>query len=247
MDSWDAYASANDIEVRPQDLMRYYLAFGLAAHVHRLGCAVFLVLDADLALEATPMIRTMFECAVTAQWVYQVPGAAEAFLNKQEWERTRVLANLPGLGVATLSEASIAAAKKATDEFERFETNAAASFKAICDDLEPGGTSAYVNYQLMCGTSHPSTQLVDTYFVETSTYPGLGRRATPVKSSRDGWAGIATGSLVWAGQAVAYGDLLGRRQVDLDQVSSWLGIEAKLQPSDIAMRRAAPPSAGFMS
>lgn len=235
--SWDGLVQRG-VNTAPDKLRRFLVTFGLSAHVYRLAPGALMVLDADLAVEAVPIVRVMYECAITAQWCYLVDGAAEAFFNRQAGERSRFLDNLPHLGIPTVMPDEVARAKASIDASAKFDTDATATFKAICMDLEPGGLSAYTHYQLMCSVTHASDRLLDFYLADTDQPPGVGLRQPPERMSREGWLALVIGSMLWAGQAVEYADQDHVRALDLQRVASAIGLDPRLRASDRAVGRA---------
>ncbi|WP_430336264.1 hypothetical protein [Rhodococcus sp. ACT016] len=132
---------------------RLHSVSGLAAHAYRTGeVAAQLICDGQW-LEAAPLVRLSFECAITAQWSALVPDGVQALLN-EDYRSRRLMADTlrqsrswaaSGLEVPTPGD----------EDHESFSNAQARSFKQMCDDLEPGGVEAYSCYRTMCWFSHP--------------------------------------------------------------------------------------------
>lgn len=236
--SWSIYVDAQELTAKDMPVERFFTAFGLSSHAHRLARAAFMLLDDGLVLESIPPIRTMFECALTAQWVAQVDGAVEAFFNAQDRSRRNVLEELKLISWAAGLEPDIDQARQAMDEIEKRETNAWPSFKAICEDLTPGGAEAYLSYRVMSQTSHASAMLMDHYFELATDGPvSVRRRFIVAQPDRDAWSSMALCTLVWAGQAVEYA-IPGRpRRSQIQAAARTLGIPHVLRPSHTAWKR----------
>ena len=71
---------------------RLHTVSGLAAHAYRTGELAARLLREGLWLEASPIVRTSYECAVTAQWAAQVPDGVQALLN-EDYRSRRNMAN----------------------------------------------------------------------------------------------------------------------------------------------------------
>lgn len=70
------------IDVRRSELaqpQRLYGVHPLAAHVHELAPTAFDLFRDDKPLAAIPLVRVMYECAMTAQWIQLRSDAANAF------------------------------------------------------------------------------------------------------------------------------------------------------------------------
>ncbi len=152
------------MEIKSAGAERFFVAYGLSAHTHRIAVAAYELIGQDKALEAVPIVRSMFEAALTAHWVAQIDGAAEAFFNEQTRQRRNLFEGIPALGIASITPAEIETAKAALDEMEKLESNASTSFEAICADLAPGGDSAYTQYRMMCQLTHASAFLGGRYW-----------------------------------------------------------------------------------
>jgi hypothetical protein len=233
LESWDAYTGQQDIEatVTDRSLPQLLVTFGLAAHAHRLARPALNLLNAGLVIESAPIVRSMYECALTAQWIAQVEGAEAAFYNQQTRMRKTMLMSIAGLNLRQVDPEQIASSLLEIESAEALETKAAHSFEAICNSLTPGGAQAYTQYRLMCSYSHPSALLVDHYFQEIEGFPRVGRRDEPEQPQPMSWAVFVLGSLVWAGQAVEYSDPNRTRENDLESVASRIGIARVLSPT----------------
>jgi hypothetical protein len=208
----------------------------LAAHVHRLYVPAERLLNDGWALEAMPLIRTAYECALTAQWVAQTDDGANAFINENTRHR-RALERTAKEGVPASVRGD---GKIPGGDLEPLETTAggpARNFEQLCGDLVPGGASAYFPYRVLSMYSHATEALVDDY-VEPNEEGELGAmRLDPKPTGSAAWRGLLVCSLVWAGRAVDYFDQDHRRRSQLRAAARELGIESALQLSLAAGRR----------
>jgi Family of unknown function (DUF5677) len=241
LDSWDALMAQDDLEseLRGRTLAQIAVTLGLVRHTHLLGHAALSLLDADNGLAAAPLVRSMYECALTAQWVAQVDGAQEAFFAKQTKQRRNLLESMKSLSLPSVQPGELDEAMSALDEDKAQKVRLSATFAAICDALQPGGKQAYAHYRMMSQLSHPSDILLDHYLGVAETAAGIGRKVPPEQVSRTAWAVLALASLVWAGQAVEYSNQRRPRRALIRRVATRLQIEPVLRSSGPAGSREA--------
>jgi hypothetical protein len=202
--SWDALIHSQDfvaaLRKRGTSQTRPFVdvatTFGLCAHVHRLVRPALAMIGDGLVLESIPLVRTMFESALTAHWIIQVPGAGAAFYNEQSRQQKNVLTDISTLKMRSVDPAALAEQLAELEASNALPTDRSSKFQEICLDLTPGGNEAYAHYRIMCGFTHPSGLLVDQYFAAIDEAPFLARRPEPTQPSAAGWAAFATGSLV---------------------------------------------------
>lgn len=219
------------LTTRRQKRTKVSIAYGLAAHAHRLARVARDLLEAGLTLEAIPLVRTAFECALTAHWVVQMKEGDAALANEEVRSRRAF--------VRTLERASASVAPFAGQVADYPEvaqqTNASArNFQQVCDDLEPGGADAYAHYRLLSQMSHASVFVVDFYLQPHDGPAGLSLLVEPDQPAPVAYLGFLAASLVWAGRAVDYLDSSHTRRAALRQAARELNITPDLKPSDIA-------------
>jgi hypothetical protein len=87
--NWRAAAQRPEMHVvkgRRQE--QFAIVNGLAAHAHRSAAVAFDLVERDLIFEAMPIVRCVYEFALTAHWAAQTPDGAEALLNETFRQRT---------------------------------------------------------------------------------------------------------------------------------------------------------------
>jgi hypothetical protein len=236
LDSWDAYRKSGVRARRGANVGNFYVAYVFAAHTHRLGRATELLMESGFGSECLPLVRAMYEFALTSQWVMQVDLATASFLTQSLYEKRKTIAGFPELKMPHLTPESVQAALDEIDD-EELKPPIAAHFKAICLDLEPEGVAANVNYRLMSAYCHTSEFLIGRYldFSDESQYPDLTDE--PDIPNLSAWANLALTSLMWAGQAVEYVDNTHRRRSQLQAAERLLGTRRILRPSVAARSR----------
>jgi hypothetical protein len=226
---------------------RHQLAaiFALTAHVHRLFPVASRLLDEGCVLEAIPLIRTAYECALTAHWLAQVDDGAEAFMNRDV--RSRAAAERTAQ--KAVSEVLRNGGPIAGADLDKLETSAmgpAESFEQLCDDLTPGGADAYFHYRAMSMYQHPSVLLVDQYLSLSDDGTDFAAFHREPRAQESGaWRGLLTSSLIWSGRALDFFDGAHTRRSVLRRVAKELGtpdvlrLSAKAQGRQQNARRAA--------
>lgn len=230
LDSWDAYRKSEVRAKHGTNIANFHVAYVFAAHTYRLGHATELLMDRGFGSECLPLVRAMYELAVTSQWVMQVDQAAVSSVTQSLYEKRKTIAAIPGLKMSHVTPDSVQAALNEIDE-EKLTPPIAAHFKEICLDLEPEGIDANANYRLMSAYCHPSEFLLGLY-LNFPDEPGLPEVADePDLPPLRAWANFALASLMWAGQAVEYADHQHERRSQLQAAETLLGTSRILKPS----------------
>jgi hypothetical protein len=195
----------------------------------------------DLTLESIPLVRLMYESALTSVWLAQNEEGARAFMNKEIASR-KALAR-------TLSKAQTPWLRRGADQFPgiqdpRFDSGSdaqAKNFEQLCGDLTPGGHDAYTIYRLLSRLSHASPQVLDRYtFVGSDgEFKGLRTDADRTRESRELITYFAVTSLVWAGTAVDYIDSTRARRSETREAARKLGTPRDLHLTHEARQRIA--------
>lgn len=237
--SWNAQGDSFTAGRPGRGWKRHQLAsvFALTAHVHSVFVPAARLLDEGCVVEAIPLIRTAYECALTAHWIAQVDDGAEAFLNKDIKSRQRA----ERTAQAAVSEALRNGGPIAGADLDELETSAggpAGDFKQLCDDLTPGGADAYFHYRAMSMYTHPAALLVDQYL--TLSDDGIDFAAfhiQPKEKESGAWRGLLTASLIWSGRAVDYFDGSHQRRSELISAAKTLSVAETLQLTEKARTR----------
>lgn len=235
--SWDDYANQATITTKGKSTPQVIISLGLALHVHRLARPAFDMLRQGLALEAVPTLRAMFEAAVTAHWVVQVPDAANGFALKDRGRRRALLDAMHDMGLDFFGKDEHHEAIAELDAITIRDGGASARFEDICKDLNPPQMFLYSQYRLLSQMTHPSDLLMDSYFHEIDRPPGLARLTPPKQPPRNGLAAFGLASLIWAGHAVEYSNPTRERRRALREAATTLAISPTLTATSSAMAR----------
>lgn len=246
MDSWEAHPDSSwemGQRGQPPAEGRFLSIFGLAAHVHRLGRVVVSLRGEGVLFEAIPLVRLMLESSLTAMWLAQNSDGGGALANEEVRQhrnavKTMAKSNSPAM------RASAAASDLPRLDAERIETSSdqqARAFEALCNDLEPGGPDAYLNYRLMSRYSHAGIHLIEQYMTPNDTGDDVkGISVCPRPLLDEGlWLWYIVSSLIWAGTAMDYIDPDRTRRSQLREAANAVGIERDLHLAPAAQQRIA--------
>jgi hypothetical protein len=218
---------------------RLHSVSGLAAHAYRTGEVADRLVRDGLWLEASPVIRTSYECAVTAQWAAQTPDGVQALLNEDYRSRRNMVHAL------RQSEAWAAAGLEVPEpddeSHESFSNAQARNFKQMCDDLAPGGVEAYSYYKTLCWFSHATNYVIDRYtdLVESDKTYELRLRRTPRASEELAHTVeyFCAVSLVWAASALDFLDAEHLHASQIEALAARVGVTPSLRLTDRARAR----------
>lgn len=237
VDSWDAAPMPFRFSGAGQPA-QFASLYGLAAHAHRVADATLLLIGQDLTLEALPLVRSTYECALTATWLLRVEDATVGFVREGGRQRTRLLKEAQ----IELPKNDFAHAEQIASEFDHHPGTAEQSARVIkerCDDLTPGGSSAYLHYRAMSALSHAGPFIADYYLDLADGQPLPTLRRTPKHENPDTWLFLTAAALVWAGRAVSVCNADHQRRSELRQAARTLAVPLDLLASDRVVVRQA--------
>ncbi|MBY6687520.1 hypothetical protein HQ305_20005 [Rhodococcus sp. BP-149] len=237
---WQDFLAGSGREfISPRDTNRLLtapLVMALASHVTELGIAVAaLVRGGSSGLTVMPLVRAMYESAITGQWIAQLPDAAMAFINEDARSREALAKDLPHARGRTFRESVDVIRRQIVPKLTTSSEAQARAFKQRCLDLEVGGVDAYIYYRVASSLTHPSVLVADRYLESVDGILRIGARANDIG---DAWIFLASASVVWAQMAANYCDPHRTRRSILRAIGRELGIEPELKPSAAAWSRA---------
>jgi len=212
--------------------------FGLAAHARRMADAALLLFDRGLTLEALPLVRSTYECALTATWLLRVEDATVGFVREGGRQRAQLLIGAR----VVLPEDDYTRAEQIAAEFDHQPGTAEQSARVTkerCDDLTPGGTSAYLHYRAMSALSHAGPFVADYYLDLTDGQPLPTLRRTPKYENPHPWLFMTAAALIWAGRSVSVCNADHQRRSELQRAARTLGVPLDLFASDRVVVRQA--------
>lgn len=198
-------SDVNPLEIRSDRLVNMGhgpAVYALSQHCLRLGIVALDLHERDLQLEAMPTVRTLYEIAITTQWLAQSREAINAWFNEDVRMRRALSKTLAESASAVFREG---ADKVAHIDAAKLDTIAKAQgqyFEQRCRALRPGGAHAYALYRAMSWYCHPTAGLTDHYAHEADSPVGLVLLREPDQIGHNSWLYVAVASLVWSGRAV---------------------------------------------
>lgn len=236
LESWDEYRRSGVRAREGTNVGNFVIAYAFAANTYRAGKAVQLLMANGAGSECLPLVRAMYEFAITAQWVMQVDGAGVAFVTKSLYEKRKTIVTVPALNMPNVTSESVKQALEEIDD-DDLRTPIEAHFKAVCLDLDPEGEAANANYRVMSAYCHPSEFLIGRYFDFSDESRLPEKLDEPDLPPLSAWANLTLTSLMWAGQAIEFADPQHERRSQLQAAETLLGTARILRPSARAFLR----------
>lgn len=212
---WSKFTEGPAITVRRRKGSVTYLQFGilwgLVANVYNTAQLVRAHYDSP-NVSIMPLIRSVFEGAITSAWIVQVDDATAAFKGehfRQEKNLRETLLDSKDSWWRGLGEKM--GGLEAQDEEVSDSIQQAKYIKDRCLDFQTGN-ELYAVYRMMCSLSHATISVCDNY---VPPIPGANDGVPPEKRVRiltdpvelraaDSWLFIATCSLIWSARALNY-------------------------------------------
>lgn len=212
---------------------------GLAAHAHRMGRAMAVMVDQGFAAETGPTVRAIFEHGLTAQWMVQYGGdSLHAVLNKEVRQRAAaadLIERLPDVRAMEGAEEILRGLRVDLGVPETSADGSAKHFDQLCRDLD--GESIYLAYRVLCGYTHAGPTTAGIY---RESYDPPGVQLEPRTFEHDTtWLFHTCTGLVWAARAADMLDRAHPRREPLRRAARTLGISPEIQLSWKATRRRA--------
>lgn len=249
VEAWDEWGAPTTLSqpkarrgksVTSRDLARMECVIGLARHVRETAPAIRLLTESQQANASIPLVRMVYECALTSVWLVQSEGdeGIKAFVD----EHVRQRANLQSSLVRAVSETFREGAEDISDADRSLllgSTDSTRRFDVICDDLEPGGPDAYVYYRVLSSLSHASVSITDLYFAlpeKGSAVPPP--RVVPSQPFDEAFLlFLVNASMVWSGRAATYVSRNTSHRSVLRRVAHQLGITSEIALSESYRKR----------
>jgi hypothetical protein len=210
----------------------------LTAHTHRLAGAVGALIDAGFDVETAPMVRSVLEHGVAAQWIVQYGNEAMFGMVDEETRQRLNIANWVEevqevMALAGVGEIIRGLREEISSEQTAAHINAR-RLDQLCDDLH-GGKSIYLTYRVLSSYIHPGPTISGMY-VASEQPPAV--QLEPRRDADPGaWLYPTCAGLVWAARAV---DILNPghpRRKQLRAAAGTLGIPEVLTISDAGWLR----------
>lgn len=214
---------------------------GFAAHAHRLGRAVEMLIDHGFGVETVPTVRSVLEYGLTAHWVAQYGNdALFAIMNEESRQRlaaAEMIEKLPDVMSLAGAEGIVRGLR---EDIRNEKTTADANtrnLQQLCRDLVEGD-SIYLAYRVLSGYVHPGPTIAGMY--RASNVPPVVQ-LEPRTGGDDAttWLYHTCSGLVWAERAADMLDRAHPRREQLRAAAKTLGIPVEIHLSDTAVMRRA--------
>lgn len=195
----------------------------LAAHSLRLGEAVLDLEEKGMRFEAVPLIRSLFECAITVSWLADSREGVDAWRSDGLRKRKLLAKEMADSANKIFREGAANLPHLDEPEVETIAADQGRRFRDRCLALR-GGAEAYVYYRFMSAYSHPSIDLADQYLQLDPEVPAgvvLRTRPEPIAPS---YLFIAVASMIWATRALDVMRQIPRHRDYLRGVARELGV-----------------------
>jgi len=223
---------------RPYTEARVKAVTALAAHTHRLGSAVALMIDHGFALETAPTVRSVLEHGLTTQWIMQYgDDAMYGFVNEAQRQRKAAGATLSKLVEAMKLDEARAVADALGQETlgpKSAADDAARSMQKLSDDFT-GGQAYYFMYRTLSQFIHPGPMIAEAY-IDSHDLPQIRLTPHPIRRPMN-WLYVTCTGVLWAARAA---DILNKehphREI-LRRHARRLGVPLELKLSEVAWLR----------
>jgi hypothetical protein len=178
------------------------MVYGVSMHTLRLGSAALDLDESGKVLEAMPLVRAVFEHALTAQWLAHSAEAQAAFVNEGIRHRKNIAATMLKVPSEVFTEGVESVAHK-DDEYHETSIRRAFPFEDLCNGLRPGGPQAYLLYRILSSLVHSGPDLSDRYLILAEDHAsGVRFRDEPEQPEDTLWLHLLIASMMWGAKAL---------------------------------------------
>ena len=203
--------------------------WALVAHAHHLATPALDLLEAGLDLAGAPLVRGIYEAAITAQWVINIPSAVEGINHEHLRQLSNLMKKVDGAGwFGGTPVTGLTGPEKAMLNARPAVTSR--NFEQICNDLLPGGDQAYLLYKALSSQTHVGAHVLNRYLSVAPSGDRLAVHIHPQPEEGASWIYLLATSLVWAGGALDWIDTTQSRKRQLDAAGKTLQIARNLAP-----------------
>lgn len=223
------------------DIARLAAVHGLVRHVHENAAAVTLLIDHNHINAAIPLVRQMYECALTAVWLIQSEDdhGVMALLAEHVRNRKTLQAEARKATSQTFRDGADEIADTGNESYLG-SFDSLRNFQSLCLDLAPGGTDAYIYYRVLSTYSHASLGVTDLYYSTPSPDQPFEPRALPAARlplDASALAFFAATSMVWGARAFTYTSRSREHRSILRAAARQLEVNAEIDLSDYYRKR----------
>ncbi|RBY88564.1 DUF5677 domain-containing protein [Blastococcus sp. TF02A-26] len=191
------------LRLRPGKDARFgWTVWGLVSHVYAQAARIRPLLNQGEGIELAPVARSMFECALRAQWlVSRGPKALPGFLQAGARQRYNLGNSMLQAGWVGMTPEILERLQEQTPSAGDLAAQAK-SFERMLDDFVAGKV-LYTIYRLFSGMSHASIAIVDAYVHEDEASGAISLRSrADVQGAEATWSWTVVLSMLWAWAAL---------------------------------------------
>lgn len=241
LEDWPEFSDVEDFRpprdrrgkhLEGRDVSLIASTIGLVNHAFDTAEASVLLLDNGHENASLPLVRAVYETAITAAWLVQAKEheGITAFLH--EYARGRRALQKDALLAASqvFREGAVDLPNVDPSPYED-KIDSMQWFKQVCEDLHPAGIDAYILYRILSGYSHPSATIVDFYIHQRADGSPMKRPSGAPTFDSDLLYFLLSASLV-AGRAFSYLSDSKPHRSALRSAARRLGITAEIKLSE---------------
>jgi hypothetical protein len=166
---FDLFLQRGNYVLNPQvrNQAKVMLVCGLNSHAHYLiGQCLRLLAESPIAV--VPIVRTVFECGVMAQWLRWIPGSELSLTEERRRVMKAQTRDLSRSQTPRYREAAAEAAQHGVftnwPDLADVPPGSDAKFEAICRAFD-AQADLYSNYRFLCGYTHAGIDLATVWIV----------------------------------------------------------------------------------
>jgi hypothetical protein len=165
-DDFDQFQQREGYKLNPKvrDPAQVALLYGLNAHAHYMARRCLPILG-ESTIAAIPIVRSVFECGVMAQWLRLVPGSENTLMDDFQRQMGWIIDDFEAATEPDWRERATELRERLTeipDLSEEPRGAYSARITKICD-LFVGGTDLYVSYRFLSAHTHAGAQVASAW------------------------------------------------------------------------------------
>ncbi|GEO97307.1 DUF5677 domain-containing protein [Kocuria turfanensis] len=230
---WDRWQARNP-RVEAEDIRQYLYVAGFAVQGFEQARAYLSAVRRVPETALVPLVRAVFEQAVTAQWVALVPDGWKALTQHSGEERSKTAKEFISMGEepwTQWAEQIRAQLQHDPANLANDHTHWGANFKDRCRELTPS-KDFYAHYRLMSEETHPTAGILHQWVRMPLETGGAIRVVKPDVGVDLTWPHQLLTSMIWLAQAVCMLEGNVGRQNYLDRVARDNGAIPRLELSE---------------
>lgn len=172
-DDFDGFQQRGHFPLGTQvrDPSQFVLVYGLNRHAHYMISRCMPMLT-ESTIAAVPILRSVFECGVMAQWLLWVRGSELGLMEECRRQQAAMIENLHRSAAPHFREQAAKLGRVHAEKLPALseeQHGPSVKFQAMCEAFD-GSADLYSNYRHLCGYTHAGVPLA-SWLVFDSTDP----------------------------------------------------------------------------